>query len=251
VSADFASVGWRIVRGVIPAGELAGLVALFESIVPERLPYPPRPDGVLWEEVGASRRVPALAALTRDPRLAALAADSIGARRLKLLQDTLLFKPRRKGAPVEWHQDHTYVGFLDPPRVLTLRLALVDEDEASGCMRAVDGSHAWGPIGGVRALTEARVDSLLPALSAAQTAALERATPLPLRAGDVSLHHCLTLHGSAANASERPRKTLILRYFDADCRLLPDRLPPGAADAFPLDGDGALAEALFPTVFGA
>jgi ectoine hydroxylase-related dioxygenase (phytanoyl-CoA dioxygenase family) len=246
---DFAQRGWAVVRGVVPAGELAAMLEVFEGIVPERLPYPRRPDGVMWEEAGASRRVPALAAIARDPRFAAIVAEALGAAAVQLLQDTLLFKPKRRGAPVEWHQDHTYVGFLTPARVATLRLALVDEDEASGCMRVVDGSHRWGPVGGVRALTEAQVDSLLPSLSAEQSAAIEGATPLPLAPGDVSLHHCLTLHGSGPNGSERPRKTIILRMFDAECRLDPTRLPPGGEATFAADADGRLAESLFPRVF--
>ena len=59
--------------------------------------------------------------------------------------------------------------------------------------------------------------------------------------GDVSIHHCLTLHGSGPNRSGRPRRTIILPMFDSDCRLDAARLPKGAEHYFPTDGDGALA----------
>jgi ectoine hydroxylase-related dioxygenase (phytanoyl-CoA dioxygenase family) len=71
---------------------------------------------------------------------------------------------------------------------------------------------------------------------------------LVLAAGDVSIHHCLTLHGSAPNTSARPRRTIILRMFDADCRLDPAKLPPGAESYFPTDAEGHLATSSFPLV---
>jgi hypothetical protein len=245
VSAHFEEKGWVVVRGVVPAGELAELRRLFDLVVPE-ISYPRRKDGVLWEVTGAARHLPALARVTREPRFGALAAEALGCAEVQFLQDSLLYKPARDGGPVEWHQDHTYVGYLTPPRVISLRVALLPEDERSGCMRVVDGSHRWGPIGDVRALSEARVDSLLPSLRPDQQAALADARALELEPGDVTIHHCLTLHGSGPNRSDRPRKTLILRMFDGDCRLDPTRLPAGAEAHFPTDERGRLATSVFP-----
>ena len=244
---DFERDGWVVVRGVVPAGELPRLRRAFSMIIPD-IAYPRRKDGVLWEVTGAARHVPLLAELTHDARYGRLAADALGCDAVQLLQDSLLYKPPRDGAPVEWHQDHTYVGFLSPPRVISLRVALHDEDEAGGCMRVVDGSHRWGPVGGVRALSEAQVDSLVPSLDDAQRAALDSARPLELAAGDVSIHHCLTLHGSGPNRAERPRRTLILRLFDAACRLDSTRLPPGAEVHFPTTADGHLDDSAFPRI---
>jgi ectoine hydroxylase-related dioxygenase (phytanoyl-CoA dioxygenase family) len=225
--------------------------ATFMALVPDGAHYPRRADGVLWEITGAARVYPPLDAIARDPRFGALVADALACPRVQLLQDALLYKPARDGGGVEWHQDHTYVGFLAPARVVSLRLALVDEDEASGCMKVVDASHRWGPVGAVRALTEARVDSLLPSLTAEQHDRLAHARPLELAAGDVSIHHCLTLHGSGPNHSDRPRRTVILRMFDAACRLDGARLPPGAAAAhFPTDADGHLDATAFPATHG-
>jgi ectoine hydroxylase-related dioxygenase (phytanoyl-CoA dioxygenase family) len=245
IADDFERQGWVVVRGVASAEELPRLRRAFTMVVPE-IAYPRRKDGVLWEVTGAARHVPALGELALDPRWGRLAAGALGCEAVQLLQDSLLYKPPRDGAPVEWHQDHTYVGFLEPPRVVSLRVALHPEDERSGCMRVVDGSHRWGPVGGVRALSETRVDSLVPWLDEAQRAALAAARPLELEPGDVSIHHCLTLHGSGANRAEAPRRTLILRMFDARCRLDRARLPPGAEAHFPTGDDGRLDEAAFP-----
>jgi ectoine hydroxylase-related dioxygenase (phytanoyl-CoA dioxygenase family) len=241
---SFERDGWSIERGVIAADELAPLRALFSSLIPDG-DYAP---AGLCELTGLAAYYPELAALARDRRFGALAARALGARRIQHLQDSLLYKPARVGGTVEWHQDHTYVGFLVPARVVTLRIALEHETATAGCMHVVDGSHTWGPIDTVRALAEASVTSLVPALSAEQRDAMSRARSLELAPGDVTLHHCLTLHGSGPNESESARRTLILRMFDAECRLDRARLPAGSDVHFPCDDDGHLSPERFAVV---
>jgi len=236
---DFEREGFAVVREVVTSEEVGSFRDVFGSLIPDASQY--------CEITGASRAVPPLASIACDPRFGALASKVLGAPRIQLLQDSLLFKPSREGPPVEWHQDHTYVGFLVPARVLAIRIALVDEDEAN-CMRVVPGSHTWGPIGANRALAATSVESLLDELAPDQRARVADARPLVLRAGDVSIHHCLTLHGSNANTSERPRKTIILRMFDAACTLDRARLPPGAEAYFPTDAKGHLEASAFPIV---
>jgi ectoine hydroxylase-related dioxygenase (phytanoyl-CoA dioxygenase family) len=135
-----------------------------------------------------------------------------------------------------------------PAHVATLRIALLPETADNGCMRVVDGSHRWGPIGATQSLTATSVASLVPALSPEQREQLERAAPIELEPCDVSIHHVLALHGSAANRSARPRRTIILRMFDAQCRLDRSRLPAGAEAHFPTDDDGHLDPHAFPFV---
>ncbi len=245
LGSDFARDGSAVVRRVVSAVEVANMHAIFCSLVPESSSYP----GGLFEITGAAMSHPALGEIARDRRFGALAAAALGAIRIQHLQDSLLYKPAAAGGVVEWHQDHTYVGFLVPARVVALRIALEPETEDSGCMRVVDGSHAWGPIDPVRALTETSVASLVPALSAAQREALDHARPLVLAPGDVSIHHCLTLHGSGPNRADTARRTIILRMFDGACRLERSRLPPGAEAYFPCDGEH-LSSARFPIVHG-
>ena len=236
---DFDRDGFAVVREVVTSDELVAFREVFRSLIP---------DAAKFSEItGAARAVPPLAAIAQDPRFGALASKVLGAPRVQLLQDSLLFKPAHDGPPVEWHQDHTYVGFLVPAHILAIRIALVDEDNRN-CMRVVAGSHAWGPIGVNRALAATSVDSLLAELSPEQRARVGESTPLVLRAGDVSIHHCLTLHGSGANTGDHPRKTIILRMFDAACTLDRTRLPPGADAYFPTDTEGHLEASAFPLV---
>ena len=136
--------GSIVVRGVVPRDEIAGMAAMFSTLIPDSPHYP----GGLFEITGAAQSHERLAAIARDRRFGELAARALGARHVQHLQDSLLYKCA--GGVVEWHRDHTYVGFLVPARVVALRIALTHETDASGCLRVVDGSHTWGPIDVVR-----------------------------------------------------------------------------------------------------
>lgn len=245
MNADFARNGWIVARNVLSADEVARMHQVFTTVIPD-IAYPRGPDGVVWEVTGASRAHAPLDAIARDRRFGALVAEALGALRVQLLQDSLLYKPPHDGGAVEWHQDHTYTGYLS--RVVALRIPLLPEDTRNGCMRVVDGSHAWGPVGDVRALRESRVDSIAAGLSDVQRTALADARPLELEPGDISIHHCLTLHGSAPNHSDRARRTIILRMFDGACELERSQLPPGSEQYFPTVGNH-LAPSAFPIVF--
>lgn len=236
-----------MVRGAVAPADLVAFTEVFTAAIPE-LDYPRGPDGVVRELTGIARGYEPLNRIAHDPRFGALVAEVLGATRVQFLQDSLLYKPARDGGSVEWHQDRTYIGYLVPAHVATLRIALLPEDEDNGCMRVVDGSHRWGAIGANESLTATSVGSLVPTLSAEQQAQIENARYLALAPGDVSIHHCLTLHGSAPNASTRPRRTILLRMFDGACTLDRAKLPPGAEDYFPTDVRGHLDPAAFPVV---
>jgi ectoine hydroxylase-related dioxygenase (phytanoyl-CoA dioxygenase family) len=151
-----------------------------------------------------------------------------------------------RGGRVEWHQDYTYTGYLDPPSSLSVRLALSECSLATGCLQVLDGSHRWGRSPPTRALTEERVVDLLPPEFGARIAESTRA--LEIEPGDLTLHHCMTWHCSVENLSERPRKTIIAHLFDADSRLVRERLPADAAQ-FSTDAEGRLCGEAFPLLY--
>jgi non-heme Fe2+,alpha-ketoglutarate-dependent halogenase len=112
---------------------------------------------------------------------------------------------------VAWHQDVTYWG-LEPPDSVTAWYAVDDSDVENGCMRVIPGSHA----GGIREHGKARRAGNL--LSINQEAPVipeeeARAVDLVLRAGEISLHHGMVIHGSNPNRSNRRRCGLTLRYI--------------------------------------
>jgi len=243
--AFFAENGWLVVRGAVSrqhAGEL-------ESAVDEiHAASPPAGAGQVWEMSGASRISWRIAEHARDAAIAQRVAETLGCSSVKLLQDSVLVKAARVGGAVAWHQDHSYTAYLDPPRVVSVRLALSDCKLVNGCLEVISGSHTWGLLGEPRAFTDTHIAN---ALGQDEERHRERAVAIELCPGDISMHHCLTLHRSGKNRSEAPRKTLVTRLFDFDCRLVPERLPGDAVMHFPVDEDGRLAASAFPVVYAA
>jgi ectoine hydroxylase-related dioxygenase (phytanoyl-CoA dioxygenase family) len=117
---------------------------------------------------------------------------------------------------VAWHQDVTYWG-LEPPLTVTAWYAVDNSDAENGCMRVIPGSHR----GGIREHGKAdRAGNLLSINQEAPVTPEEeaRAVDLPLRAGEISLHHGILIHGSNANRSTRRRCGLTLRYVPPHVR---------------------------------
>lgn len=247
--AHFAEHGWLVVRSAVAPARIAELERALDALIPEAS-YPAWADRVV-EVAGIARAAPAIAALASDVALAEIAGRALGAARIQLLQDTVFIKPPARPATVEWHQDFTYLGYLDRPGVVTLRLALTPCTVASGCLRVLDGSHRWPHAVENLALRRGSVEDALGSLPPERRAlATAGGTPLELEPGDLSLHHCLTFHGSEPNTSARPRKTLAVRLVDGACHLVPERLPtPEARAYFPVDRDGHLDATAFPILW--
>ena len=116
---------------------------------------------------------------------------------------------------VAWHQDVTYWG-LEPPFALTAWYAVDDSNVENGCMRVIPGTHA-----GIREHgTSARAGNLLSINQEVPVTEEEeaRAADLVLRAGEISLHHGMLIHGSNPNRSNRRRCGLTLRYVPPHVR---------------------------------
>ena len=245
----FQEHGWLIVRSAVAAARVAQLEAALDALIPEAS-YAAWGGNVV-EVAGISHGSSEIAGHAHDPEIASLAAHALGARRVQLLQDTALVKPVAVSARVEWHQDYSYLGYLDRSSVVTVRLALTRCSIESGCMRVIDASHTWGLRGDNLAF---RRDSVEDTLAALPPELRDRArfaeVPLELAPGDVSLHHCLTFHSSEENRSSRARKTLAVRIMDADCCLVPSRLPSAEiAPHFPTDASGHLTGPAFPILW--
>jgi non-haem Fe2+, alpha-ketoglutarate-dependent halogenase len=129
----------------------------------------------------------------------------------------LFFKAPHDPLRVPFHQDAVYWP-LTPSRTITVWLALDDVDEENAAMQFLPGSHLQGPLvheqkslDGTRALKREAV------APGSRDAYFTNA----LRAGEISVHSDLLLHGSAANMSGRRRAGLTIRYAPADVRPLP------------------------------
>ena len=154
--------------------------------------------------------------VSRDPRLAALAA-ALGLARPLLLQSMYLFKQPHIGGAVDWHQDATYL-HTRPSTVTGFWFALDDADRDNGCLLALPGGHR-GPLRQrFRRVGEQFVTERLDATPWPDT------PPVALEAprGTLVVLHGLLPHASAPNRSGRPRHAYALHVIDGTAEYAAD-----------------------------
>jgi len=118
------------------------------------------------------------------------------------------------GKRVSWHQDSSYWP-LTPSMAVTAWLAIDDASVENACMRYIPGSHHLGHL--TYTLSEGDEANVLnQTVPDAET--LGKPVNVELKAGEISIHSDLLLHGSEANQSNRRRCGLTLRYCPAIVR---------------------------------
>lgn len=117
-------------------------------------------------------------------------------------------KPPKIGKPTPPHQDGYYF-MLRPPQAITMWLALEKADEENGCVRYIKGSH----------LTGMRPHGKTSTLGFSQGIAdygekdFTSEIAFPAEAGDLLIHHAMTIHRADGNKSDRSRRALGFIYF--------------------------------------
>jgi len=112
------------------------------------------------------------------------------------------------GKRVSWHQDSSYWP-LTPSMAVTAWLAIDDASVENACMRYIPASHHLGHL--TYTLSENDESNVL---NQTVTGAESLGEPfnVELKAGEISIHSDLLLHGSEANESNKRRCGLTLRY---------------------------------------
>ena len=126
----------------------------------------------------------------------------------------LFTKEAHDPAFVSFHQDSTYWG-LDPADVMTAWIALSDCPVNSGPMKFVAGTHkSQQPH-----RDTFHEKNLLTRGQEIEVAVDEsKAATVVLKAGEMSLHHVMVVHGSGPNESDDRRIGLAIRYIPAYVR---------------------------------
>jgi ectoine hydroxylase-related dioxygenase (phytanoyl-CoA dioxygenase family) len=140
-------------------------------------------------------------------------AESLIGSNIQLFHDQALYKPARHGGEVPWHQDNGYWR-CTPSNLVSIWMALDDADEENGCMNVIPGSHLESAPDHDRAVSE---KGELPALLQANVEE-NRAAPVPLKAGYAMVHHCLMLHQTNPNRSQRRRRAMVIHYMPTGTR---------------------------------
>ena len=151
--------------------------------------------------------------LVHDPRIVHPISDVLGDDVLLWSMDWFIKEPGPSF--VSYHQDATYWG-LEPHHVATAWIALSDAGPRTGPMRFIPGSHK-GPLYEQDDTFED--NNLLSRGQRVKTDVDESQGVLaPLSAGEMSLHHVRTIHGSDPNLTDDRRIGMVLRYCATDVR---------------------------------
>jgi hypothetical protein len=154
--------------------------------------------------------------LVHHPRVLDAVEDVIGPDIL-VYHSTMWIKEAHTPAYVRWHQDGAYF-FLDPLEHVTAWVALSEASELAGCMRVIPGTHRLplvehddkpGPhnmINRGQGISE-RFDG-------------EKGVSMPLRTGELSLHHTALVHCSPGNDNDDRRMGLGISFIPAHVRPL-------------------------------
>lgn len=154
--------------------------------------------------------------LVHHPKILDAVEDVIGPNILCWTSNFFIKEPKTPDY-VSWHQDATYWG-LSSDEVITAWVALSDAPIESGAMKFWAGSHKFDQIEHQDTFHEHNL------LSRGQEIAVDvpegEGVLVPLKAGEISLHHVKLVHGSESNQSDDRRIGLAIRYIPPHVRQL-------------------------------
>jgi phytanoyl-CoA hydroxylase len=107
-----------------------------------------------------------------------------------------------------WHQDNRYWAF-DQDNLISVWLALDEENHNNGCLRVIPGSHRL-------ALDPGRFDAslFLRADLAENKSLIKRAERVELKAGDTLFFHSKLFHAAGRNLSDQIKFSVVFTYHD-------------------------------------
>lgn len=163
-----------------------------------------------YKRVNAQCVMPLACEIGLHPAILDIVEGVLGPNIMLYSVEFLIKEPHTKHV-VTMHQDLTYWGMGDMDNILTAWLAVSDATTQSGCMDFVKGSHKNPILPHEDSFDEHNL------LSRGQEIAVEIAeedkVAVELMAGQISLHHGLTIHGSGPNSSDDRRIGVAIRYM--------------------------------------
>lgn len=118
-----------------------------------------------------------------------------------------------------WHQDFAFFPHSNTDLVAVM-IMLDDATLNNGCMSMVKGSHKLGSL-------EHRADGVFTGVCQEKQHWEDHPdliTAITPKAGGISIHHCLTLHGSGPNISGLPRRGIVFQYRADDAFQIADTI---------------------------
>ena len=126
-----------------------------------------------------------------------------------------MFKPAFHGSAHGIHQDSAYWP-MEPPKLVTVSIALNDATPENGCFKVIPQSHKWG-LQSWGHIARKQDESLTDHKDRDFSGQID----VPLAAGSALFFHSLMAHGSGPNRSPNPRNTALYAYFSPQVRYVP------------------------------
>ena len=224
--ARFTADGFVHLRGVISGEEIAELADIYDRFLRREIEVAGKdlndmtsgehgtdPSGYAIVNVMLPRRYyPPWVGNVFEQRATSIAAQLCGERMVIDFDQLLAKHPDRDDAVFGWHQDQAYWIDTDDRRTATCWLAIDDSSEENGCMQFLPGSQREPirphyPLHGDRAKSHTLVTDL-------RTGDLM--CPIPIRAGDITVHCEGVLHGSGGNRSTDSWRRAYIVAFRSD-----------------------------------
>ena len=158
-------------------------------------------------------------ALIQHPIIGAIAARLTRSSQIRLWGDSIISKPPSagpQGPVVGWHTDRSYWMTCTSDDMLTAWIPLHDCAVEMGPIIYLDGSHRWPDTESMRTFHSQDLEALERCFIGNENKSLKRV--MALRKGQMSFHHCRTIHGSHANRGEAPRTSIVLHLQDGKNR---------------------------------
>ena len=153
--------------------------------------------------------------LVTHPLIGAVATRLNGSPETRLWHDQLLYKPTQdpnRPANVGWHTDRGYWKTCSSASMLTAWVPFTDCDAAMGTITMIDGSHRWPDNTNSLNFFSSDLEGLEKKFDSGGADVVK--IPMNLKRGQVSFHHCLTIHGSGPNHSDAPRRSIAIHLQD-------------------------------------
>ena len=220
---DFDRDGAVCVRGLLDPELLSTAESAIEAVLRDPSPLAIRAsaeaDGAFVEDFCNWQRVPAMEAFIRGCSGAAVAADLLSSREIRLYHDHVLVKEAGTAQRTPWHQDQPYYN-VDGRQGVSMWCP-IDPVPAASSLEIVAGSHLgpwfvprtfldqearWFPEGTLAELPD-------------DIAEPHRLIRWALEPGDAGFFQCAAVHGSGG--SDARRRVLSVRYIGDDIRFAP------------------------------
>jgi phytanoyl-CoA hydroxylase len=224
--AAFARDGYVHLPAVLTGDELADIAEVYDRFLRGDIPVAGKdlndmttgehgtdPSGYAIVNVMLPRRYhPEWRGNVFERRAAGIAAQLCGEGMVIDFDQLLAKQPGRTDATFGWHQDQAYWIDTDDRRTATCWLAVDDSTLDNGCLQFLPGSHRQPvrphhPLHGDRGTSHTLVTELRPG---------DVMRPVPIRAGDITVHSEGVLHGSGGNSTtDSWRRAYIVAFRSA------------------------------------